>query len=139
MPKPILYYAERVLAYFTLQYSRLHIAFKMNLEFFVSFDRGIVIHYKYRSFFRRLVENELSERIFDILLNSPLQWSCPKLRIISFVGDKLFCIRGQFNREFHLFQSLIQIIERDIDDLENMFFIQRVEYDDIIDPVEKFR
>src|SRR5690606_988446 len=45
----------------------------------------------------RSLDNNLCHWVFKIFLNSPLQRPCPKLNVISFFDNKIFCDRRNFH------------------------------------------
>src|SRR5690606_20549955 len=84
------------------------------------------------------VEDFFSQRIFQVFLNRPVQRPCAKLLVIAFVGKKLLRGLCQFQGEAKGRQTLQHSLHQDVDDLEDVFLIQAIEDDHIIDTVEEF-
>src|SRR4029077_13954135 len=60
-----------------------------------------------------------------------------KLRIITFFGDELLGRAVQFETELLLGKPLFEALKLDLDDVRELLFVEAVEDNDVIDPVEE--
>src|SRR5205814_699144 len=63
---------------------------------------------------------------------------CTKLLVVAFFCEEAFCLFRQFKRKTKIVQTLQHAFHQNIDDLENVFFVQTIEDDHIVDPVQEF-
>ena len=73
-----------------------------------------------------------SSRIF---LDGTVQRPCAKLRIVSFIGNKSFCRFCKLQAETQYSQAFQHTLHQDINDVEDMCFVERIEHNHIINPV----
>ena len=80
-----------------------------------------------------------SKRIFQVFLDGPVQRTCTKLNIISFLRDKVLGFFSELECKAERTESLRHSIHQDVDDLVYIFFGQRIEDDNIINTVKELR
>lgn len=81
----------------------------------------------------------VSQRRFDLFLNIPLQRSCPVDAVESLFDDDFHRRFVQRDTDFLPLQALVQFAHEFFHDLSDDLFVQRIEIDDIVDSVQKFR
>src|SRR5699024_7163659 len=105
---------------------------KFNIFFMHSHTDGI-------SCFDMSHENFFSHGVLDLDLYRPFLRPRSILAVVSFFRQLILYRRPDFQRDIHLFlASLLQIFQKDRHDLSDIFFGQRMEDDDVVDPVQKF-
>src|SRR5688572_21054799 len=82
-------------------------------------------------------EDLLRERILDELLDRPLQRPCTEFLIIAVLHQELGGGLSQLERELLVTQALLNILEEDRHDLRDVLLRERVEDDDVVEPVEE--
>jgi len=85
------------------------------------------------------LQDLLRQRVFDLLLDRPLERPRPIHRIESSLSKLLPGRVRQDDRHLALRQPFMQIPELDVDDRANMLLAQRMENDHVIDPVDELR
>ena len=83
------------------------------------------------------LEQSPGQRILDEPLDRPLERARPEGGIRAFLHDQLSGGRGQVDRQVLLGQPAIQPAQEQLDDLFEIGLRQRVEDDDLVDPVQE--
>ena len=60
-------------------------------------------------------------------------------RLVSVFDDEIFGVIGEFDFQFFVFQSLVDVSEEEFNDSSDVVFRQRLEHNDLIQSVEEFR
>src|SRR5262249_10087635 len=87
----------------------------------------------------RALQDLLGERILDLLLDGPLERARTIHRIESGLADQV--ARGVIQDQVHvaLDEALAQVQELDVHDGPDLGAAQRMEHDDVVDPVDELR
>src|SRR5690606_842218 len=81
----------------------------------------------------------LGHRVFDVLLDGAAQRPCPELGIKALVNKEILGGLRKLDLESEIPSTLQELISHDVDDLEDVLLLERVEDDDIVDTIEKLR
>src|SRR4051812_22152007 len=81
------------------------------------------------------VENLQSERILYELLNRALQRTRAEVRVIALGEKQIFRRIRELERNFAIGEQAPHIFEPQFDDLDQLLFPERTEYDDIVHAV----
>src|SRR5688500_9030685 len=81
-------------------------------------------------------ENPLAERILDVALDGPLQRAGPIVLVIAVLDQELYRRRGELDL---VAQPPLYLAQEDGDDLRDVVLGERVEHDDIVEPVQELR
>jgi hypothetical protein len=80
------------------------------------------------------------QRIFDVLLQCPPQRPRAIIAVPArFLEDPLACFRRQYDLYLAVDQSVVDLADQQINDAEQFLFTQRVEQNNFIQAVQKFR
>src|SRR5262249_43441152 len=79
------------------------------------------------------------KRRFDFLLDGPLERARAVSRIVPGAYQVALGGVSEFDCNVAFGEALAQPVELDVDDLGHMLFGERVETDDLVDSIEKFR
>ncbi len=93
----------------------------------------------YIAVFDAVVQYLFRKRIFEVFLNSAMQWPCAECLVVAFFSNIELCFFRKYHIEAQVVEALQYILHDDVDDLVDISLIERVEDNDIIDPVKKFR
>ena len=86
-----------------------------------------------------IAKDHFSYHGLDILLDIPLQRTCTINRIITMICDVILCSRCQLKCQFLCLKTLIQTTDQDINDTADVVLRSRLEHNDLIKTVQKFR
>src|SRR5690606_32793449 len=85
------------------------------------------------------LQDPLRERIFQLLLNRPLQRPSAVDRIVAGLREVLARRIVEGERDVALAEPPPQVLELDVDDAPQMRALERAEHDDVVDPVDELR
>ena len=83
------------------------------------------------------IQNFQRQRILHQLLDRALQRTRAEVRVVAFGEEQFLGGVGELERNFALSQQAAYVFEAQFDDLDQLFFAQRVEDDDVVDAVEE--
>src|SRR5438105_5747963 len=84
-------------------------------------------------------QNLLGERILDELLDRSLERTRSELLVVAVFHKERRRRFSELESELLVAQSLLNILEQNLDDRRDVFLRQRMEDDDIVEPVEELR
>src|SRR4028119_63834 len=82
-------------------------------------------------------DDAAGERVLDVAPDGPGQRPRAELRVVALLGYKLLGRLGDLDRDPLALQVLVHALEHDADDLEHVLATERLEDDDLVDPVYK--
>src|SRR5690349_5744666 len=79
------------------------------------------------------------DRGFELALDHPPERPRTVDRVVAMLGEVVARLIGQFELDLALFEALAQPLDLNIDDLAQLFLVQRMEHDDLVDAVQELR
>src|SRR5690606_8358736 len=101
------------------------------------FALAVVIGQDGTTLFDFAFQDLLGNRVFQVFLDGAVQGTCSELMVVAFFRKEVLGLVRQLNIVAKLNDAVEQFAQRKIDDLVNVFALQRVEHDDIVEPVEE--
>src|SRR5262245_5779725 len=83
------------------------------------------------------LEQPERERVLDLALDRALQWPCAVRRVPAGLGEVLLRRVGQLEGQAPLGEARPQPSELEVDDLADLLTGERLELDDLVDPVQE--
>src|SRR5688572_8618533 len=112
-----------------------------NQHLLVEFEPGVAadVDDDAVAFAELALEHPQRQRIENAALDGALERAGPVHRIVTFGDDELARRFGQLDMDLAILEPLQQAAELNVDDLLHMIEPERVEEDDLVNPVDEFR
>src|SRR6202035_3591012 len=85
------------------------------------------------------IQNLQGERILDQLLYGALQRTGAEVGIVTLRKEQFFCSVRKLDRDFAIGQQAADIFKPQLDNLDQLFFAERTEDNDVVNTVQKLR
>src|SRR3546814_14508332 len=84
-------------------------------------------------------QDHVSERVLQIFLHGPLQWSRAINRIVAYAAEPCSCAIGQVQRDLAVLEQVLNAADLNVHDGPHVLSSQAVEQYDLIQAVEELR